>query len=415
MDFQLTLTADDGVEGAGDCFVVKEGALQAAFIAADAGTNVFRTALFCLFGPFGICPQRTAQHDEVAFAAGEDVFCVFRQRDGAGGHDGDRQFFLQCFCCPYIVADFNGHGADLMNHGVVVAAGDVDGVNTACFQTLGQINGIFNAESVGLVVGAAQTNGDGEVGADLFADILNDLKIDAAAVFQSAAVHISAVVRGGGEEIGEQITVGTVDLHQFKTGDLGTQCGIAEAFYDFVNFGNGQFLRHSLQTMLCIELGPRNGRRCLDRLCAEEFLSAAVLDLNCRNSTHFTDIFCQPGQARNMFIVGNAQMAMGGFGADIIYISIFHNNHTCAAGSLVTVIADGALGNRAVLVVHTGGLGRFADAVLDFEIADFARGEKMGEHVCHTEKPPCFLTHCGLQKPSSISTICYSLIFNNSR
>ena len=58
-----------------------------------------------------------------------------------------------------------------------------------------------------------------------------------------------------------------------------------------------------------------------------------------------------------MFIVGNAQMAMGGFGADIIYISIFHNNHTCAAGSLVTVIADGALGNRAVLVVHTGGLG----------------------------------------------------------
>ena len=54
MDFQLALTADDRVHRTGDGLVFKEGALQASFVAADAGADVLGTALHRFSGPFGI-------------------------------------------------------------------------------------------------------------------------------------------------------------------------------------------------------------------------------------------------------------------------------------------------------------------------------------------------------------------------
>lgn len=79
--------------------------------------------------------------------------------------------------------------------------GHVDAADAALFQFLGQIDRIFNAEAVRFIVGAAEADGNGVVRSDLSTYILEDLEVNAGAVFQRAAVHVGTMVGGGGEEL----------------------------------------------------------------------------------------------------------------------------------------------------------------------------------------------------------------------
>ena len=53
----------------------------------DAGPDVLGMVGSRLVGPLGIRPQGTAQAHKVALAAGDDLFGVLGQGDGAGGDD----------------------------------------------------------------------------------------------------------------------------------------------------------------------------------------------------------------------------------------------------------------------------------------------------------------------------------------
>lgn len=77
------------------------------------------------------------------------------------------------------------------------------------------------------------------------------------------------------------------------------------------------------------------------------------------------------------------RVAMCGFGADFVNIGILNNDHAGAACCLVTVVADCTLGNRAVLIIHTGRLGSLCDAVFKFKGTDFAGLKQIGKHFLH--------------------------------
>ena len=100
-----------------------------------------------------------------------------------------------------------------------------------------------------------------------------------------------------------EVAVGSVDLNKFKSGFLCTKSGVAEAFYDLVDFRNGKYLRNCFIAVLSIEVRPRNSGRSFDGLSAEEFLTAAVFNLDCGNSAHFSDVFGKPRKSRNMLVV----------------------------------------------------------------------------------------------------------------
>ena len=76
-------------------------------------------------------------------------------------------------------------------------------------------------------------------------------------------------------------------------------------------------------------------------------------------------------------------MAVGGFGADIIHIGVLHHDAARATGCLIPIVPHQTLGNSAIHVAHTGGLGCLEDAVLEGQGADLGRGEQVGEHLGH--------------------------------
>ena len=58
-NFKLTFTADNRVNCAGYRLIIKERSLQASFVAADAGADIFGMARFGFFSPIWVCPKRT--------------------------------------------------------------------------------------------------------------------------------------------------------------------------------------------------------------------------------------------------------------------------------------------------------------------------------------------------------------------
>jgi len=90
--------------------------------------------------------------------------------------------------------------------------------------------------------------------------------------------------------------MGTMDLHQFKTGLLGPESGIAKGMDNVLDLLNGEDMGHSLDTVLIPQLGPRNCRRSTDGLGTQELLASAVFDLDNGHRTLFPDISASPGQ-----------------------------------------------------------------------------------------------------------------------
>src|SRR5699024_1993078 len=186
--------------------------------------------------------------------------------------------------------------------------------------------------------GAAQTDGHGKVGAHFLAHIAGDFQVDAHAVFQAAAVQVRAVVGMGREEVGQQVAVRAVNFHDFKAGRLGAQRRIAEGMHNILNLLDGQGVRYGLRAILRPELGPRDFRSGADGLRPQKLLPTAMLDLDGGHRTVFLDALRQPAQAGDVLVVGNAQVAMRGLGADFIDIRILYDDAAGTARRLLAVI-----------------------------------------------------------------------------
>ena len=90
-------------------------------------------------------------------------------------------------------------------------------------------------------------------------------------VFQAAAVKVGAVVGVGGEEVGKQVAVGPVDLHQLKAGLLGPQGGITKGVDNVLDLLDGEDMGNRLDPVLVPQLGPGQGGGGADGLGARNF------------------------------------------------------------------------------------------------------------------------------------------------
>ena len=154
--------------------------------------------------------------------------------------DRERDHLLHRFRRPHVVGQRHPHGAHFVDSGVVVAAGHVDGRYAPSFQTLGELDGLFDRVPAGLVVGAAQTHTDRVVGTDLGFDLLDDLEQEAHPVLERPAIPVGPLVAVWREEVGDEVAVAGMDLHHVEPGRLGPLGRLAEGLDDLLDLVDGQ-------------------------------------------------------------------------------------------------------------------------------------------------------------------------------
>ena len=330
-----------------------------------------------LLGPVGVRQQGPAHADEIRLAAGEDLLGIIRLGDGAGGEHRDADFLLDGLGRPDVVAARELHGRDLVDHLVVVAAADVNGRAAQLLQALGIIDGILDGHAARLVIRAAQAHDDGEVLAHVLLAALENLLQEAEAVLPAAAVPVAPLVGEGREEVGDEVAVRAVDLHHLEAGGLCTPCGLAEILHQLVDLLDGQLFRDGGLAVALIHQRPGIGRGGFHRR-AQKALASAVLDLDAGHAVEVLDGIGQPAQAHDVFIITDAQLVGGGLAALAVHVGVFHDDHAHFAARQVLIAADQPGGDGAVHVAQPRGLGRFADAVFDDDVADLAGAEKRG-------------------------------------
>ena len=269
----------------------------------------------------------------------------------------------------------------------MVAAADINGGAAQLLQSLGVIDGVLNRHAARLIVGAAETDDQGEVLPHILLAAGKDLLQKTETVFPAATVPIGALVGKGGKEVGDEVAVGAMDLHYLKASVLGPFCGLSERLDNVMDLGDGQLFRNGSLTVALVHQRPGIGGSGLHG-GAKEPLASAVLDLDAGDRPGILDAVSQPSQANDVFIVTDAQLVGCGLAVQPVHIGVLHDDHAYLALGQVLIVADQALRNRAIHVAQTRGLRGLADAVFDLYIADLAGGEKMGELIAHAGHSP---------------------------
>jgi len=182
-----------------------------------------------------------------------------------------------------------------------------------------------------MVSSTRQPHGQGKIAADLGARIFDHMHQEAHAIIERTAPAVGSLVGVRGQEVGNQIAVRAMYFHQFETGVHRAARGVAEGLDDAQNLGLGQFARNRRLAFPFLQGRPGHHRRRDDGLSAQELLATAVLDLDAGASTLFLDGFRQPGQAGNVVIAGNAELAVGRLGAQIVDEGVFTDDEAGAA------------------------------------------------------------------------------------
>src|SRR5699024_8440672 len=98
---------------------------------------------------------------------------------------------------------------------------DINGGAAQLLQSLGVIDGVLNRHAARLIVGAAETDDQGEILPHILLAAGKDLLQKTETVFPAATVPIGALVGKGGKEVGDEVAVGAMNLHHLKAGVLG--------------------------------------------------------------------------------------------------------------------------------------------------------------------------------------------------
>ena len=125
---------------------------------------------------------------------------------------------------------------------LIGAAGELDEVKFAVvLERAAQVAALVGGEAAGLELDAVEFDAEEEAGGggEFGADGLGDLKDQAGAVGEAAAVAVGAFVGGLGEELGEEVAVGAVQFDAVVAGFVEEFGGVGEAGDDVVDFFEG--------------------------------------------------------------------------------------------------------------------------------------------------------------------------------
>ena len=152
-------------------------------------------------GPVGIAEELAGEEDEVGLAVANDLVGLRGGGNHAYGAGGDGGFAADGFGVDDLVAGTDGN----LLGGMVAAGGDVDEVYACLLEELGEGYGLGEipafAERFCDPVGGGDADEDGEMLRPDGANGADDFEGEAGAVFEAAAVFVSALIRRGGRGI----------------------------------------------------------------------------------------------------------------------------------------------------------------------------------------------------------------------
>ena len=138
---------------------------------------------------------------------------------------------------------------------LVRAAGQLDIVKAVLLEQLAQVPAVLGREAAVLELDAVELDADGKGLGDAFPDGVVDFDNDARAVPQGASVVVRPLVGCRGEELGQEVAVGAVQLNTVKARLVREFRHVGEVVDDPVNVGLfhrpglavGEAYRHALE------------------------------------------------------------------------------------------------------------------------------------------------------------------------
>lgn len=115
---------------------------------------------------------------------------------------------------------------------LVGTTAQLDKVELVVLKHLAQLLGLLRVEALVLELDTVQLDTEDEVGRCTLADFVGDFDDQAGAVLEAAAVLVGTLVGGGGEELGEEVTVSTVEFSTVPAALLKVLAGVGKALND---------------------------------------------------------------------------------------------------------------------------------------------------------------------------------------
>src|SRR5690554_2266910 len=216
---QLGFMAGTGIDQAGRQLAT-ECVVKTGLVTADTGIDLLSTIFRGLEHQISIRQERAGHRHHIRIAFCQNFLGDVRHVDPVGGYQ--RNAYLTFKAGRYLGKGATGHrGSDGRNSGFVPADTGVDNGGASLLDFLGQVHHLFPGAAIFDQVEHGQAIDNDKVLAHTLTYPANDFNGQANAVLVTATPLIGAVVGVLDDELVNEITLGTHDLHAVVSGALG--------------------------------------------------------------------------------------------------------------------------------------------------------------------------------------------------
>ena len=387
-DGQFFLPAHRGVDDAGEGFK-REPHAEASLPAAGARGDVLEATGFGLVGEFRVGDERPPHHDAIGVAFDQDVI----SEPGVGdlAHHQNRRLgdLLDGRGLRHVRAWRHPHaGQDPERVIRVHPAGDLEGIDSGCFQLGHHVAGVQNARAAGNMLVARYAQDDGEVLPRFPLDVVHHFQNELQTAVYRAAVFVGALVAQRRQErTAHHVAMGGVEFHAIAAGFPGAPGRIAVLLDDLLDFFQRQLTGH-----LSVPLAHyRRRRHRLHPAYPAKRLRAGVADLRRHLGAEGVHGIHPSLEAGDEAVVPQSDALHDVRMGLVDDHRLEYEQPRPALGPLPPVV-DHLVGHCAV-VRRPGGRHRgHDDPVLEFHGADLERTEELPEVRCHWSSSPLVVT-----------------------
>ena len=294
------LVAGTRVHQAGRDLAAK-GVVQTGLVAANAGIDFISLARSRLVHKVWVGEEGPRHRHHIGHAIGQHLFSHLRRVDAVGGDERNPHFALELLCHPRKGGAWH-LGCNGRNARLVPANARVQNRYPGRLERLCQLHHFGQGGTPFDQVEHGQAKDQNEIGPDLGSSTPDNFQRETDAVFITAAPSVITVIGVRGDELVDQVSLGSHDFHAVIAGTLGQRCRSHKIFNRLLHLFGAERVRTK-----------RVDRR-FDRARCDQ---VGVVGVAPKVQNLHTDL---------------ATRIMNGLGHDFVLLRLFRRGHSGAAG-----------------------------------------------------------------------------------